>query len=150
GRKPMQCHLTAHRAGFPRGFTSVTRFDDTEDPTRISFGVLHLARDESFSLEAAHETAWLLMEGRIEAQAGNASRSFARRSLFDESASCLHVAAGERVRLTAAEDSELTVYASANRAPFSSRFYGPADVPNEHRGKGQVDDACYRFVRTIF
>ena len=54
------------------------------------------------------------------------------------------------MRLTAAEDSELTVYGSANRAPFASRFYGPADVPNEHRGKGQVDDACYRYVRTIF
>ena len=90
------------------------------------------------------------MQGRVEATAGNASREFERRSLFDESPSCLHVAAGERVRLTAAEDSELTVYGSANRAAFASRFYGPADVPNEHRGKGQVDDACYRYVRTIF
>ena len=56
--------------------------------------------------------------------------------MFDESSSALHVAAGERVRITAAEDSELTVYGSANRAPFASRFYGPEDVPNEHRGKG--------------
>ena len=146
----MQCHLTGHRSGFPQGFTQVTRFDDKEDPTRISFGVLRMRGGETVSVDATHECAWILMEGRIEATAGNASRSFERRSLFDESSSALHVAAGERVRISAAEDSELTVYGSANRAPFASRFYGPDDVPNEHRGKGQVDDACYRFVRTIF
>jgi len=146
----MKWHLTDHRSGFPQGLTEVTRFDDREDPTKISFAVLKLASGESVSIDARHETAWMLMQGRVEATAGNASREFERRSLFDESPSFLHVAAGERVRLTAAEDSELTVYGSANRAAFASRFYGPADVPNEHRGKGQVDDACYRYVRTIF
>ncbi|HEY8013559.1 MAG TPA: 5-deoxy-glucuronate isomerase, partial [Dongiaceae bacterium] len=146
----MKWHLTDHRSGFPQGLTEVTRFDDGEDPTRISFAVLKMASGESLSIDARHETAWMLMQGRVEATAGNASREFERSSLFDESPSALHVAAGERVCLTAAEDSELTVYGSANRAPFASRFYGPADVPNEHRGKGQVDDACYRYVRTIF
>lgn len=146
----MADHLTDNRGGFPAGFTAVTRFEDPGEGSGISFGVLKLAAGESTSLETRHETAWLLMQGSAEVTAGNASRSFERRSLFDEQPSCLHVAAGERVRIAAAEDSEFTVYASANRAAFASRFYGPEDVANEHRGKGQVDDACYRFVRTIF
>jgi 5-deoxy-glucuronate isomerase len=146
----MECHLSGHRSGFGPGFTAITRFEDRADPTGISFGVLRLAAGDTFVVETEHECAWLLMQGRIEASTGNSNRGFARRSLFDESSSCLHVGAGERVRLTALEDSELTVYGSANRKPFPSRFYGPQDVPNEHRGKGQVDDACYRFVRTIF
>jgi 5-deoxy-glucuronate isomerase len=142
--------LTGHRQGFPDGFTAVTRFDEPAEATRLSFGVLRLRAGEAMTVETAHETAWLLMEGRVDVTAGNRTASFARRSLFDESPSCLHVAAGERVVIKAAVPSELTVYGSANQARFASRFYGPAEVPNEHRGKGQVGDACYRFVRTIF
>jgi 5-deoxy-glucuronate isomerase len=146
----MPTHLTNHRQGFPTGFTAVTRLDDPDEPTRLSFGVLRLAAGEMENAETTHETAWLLMQGRAELTAGNQTRVFERRSLFDESPSCLHVAAGERVQLKALEDSEFTVYGSANTTGFASRFYGPADVPNEHRGKGQVGDACYRFVRTVF
>jgi 5-deoxy-glucuronate isomerase len=142
--------MTDYRQGFPAGFTAVTRFEDPDEPTRLSFGVLQLRAGETTTVDTAHETAWLLMQGRAELTAGNRTDIFERRSLFDESPSCLHVAAGERVAIKAGADSEFTVYASANQARFASRFYGPADVPNEHRGKGQVADACYRFVRTIF
>ena len=63
----MKWHLTDHRSGFPQGLTEVTRFDDGEDPTRISFAVLKMASGESLSIDAQHETAWMLMKGRIEA-----------------------------------------------------------------------------------
>src|SRR5271157_6052242 len=103
----MANHLTDRRGGFPTGFTAVTRFEDPGEATGISFGVLKLAAGECMNVETKHETAWLLMQGRAEVTAGNASRSFERRSLFDEQPSCLHVAAGERVRIAAAADSEL-------------------------------------------
>ena len=146
----MSLHVTEHRKGFPVGLTEITRFEDPDEPTGLSFAVLKLASGESIEIETKHETAWLLMQGSAELTAGNQTRQFERHSLFDESPSCLHAAAGERVRIKAASDCEFTVYGSANRARFASRFYGPADVPNEHRGKGQVGDACYRFVRTVF
>ena len=146
----MPLHLTDRRQGFPPGFTAVTRFDDPSEPTGLSFGVLRLTAGQETSVETASETAWLLMQGRVALSAGRETRVFERGSLFDEAPSALHVAAGERVRLEAASDCELSVFASANRARFASRFYGPADVPDEHRGKGQVGDACYRLVRTLF
>ena len=146
----MSLHVTEHRQGFALGLTEITRFEDPGEPTGLSFAVLKLAAGESTKIETKHETAWLLMQGSAELTVGNQTRQFERRSLFDESPSCLHVSAGERVEIKAVGDSEFTVYGSANRAHFASRFYGPADVPNEHRGKGQVGDACYRFVRTIF
>ncbi|MCG8511716.1 MAG: 5-deoxy-glucuronate isomerase, partial [Rhodospirillales bacterium] len=34
--------------------------------------------------------------------------------------------------------------------PFEARVFTPEDVPNEHRGAGQVGGTCLRFVRTIF
>ena len=138
----MALHVTGNRKGFGKGLTEITRFQDPGEPTGISFGVLKIAAGETTQIETKNETAWLLMEGSAELTAGNQTRSFARHSLFDESPSCLHVASGERVGIKAVSDCEFTVYASANRAQFASRFYGPADVPNEHRGKGQVGDAC--------
>ena len=47
-------------------------------------------------------------------------------------------------------ESEFTVYSTANTEPFDARAFAPGDVPTEHRGRDQVGNACYRFVRTIF
>jgi 5-deoxy-glucuronate isomerase len=96
------------------------------------------------------ESAWLLMHGRIEGRAGDLPFAFERHSLFDESASCIHVSAGSEVVIEAKTDCELTVYRCQNRKPFAPRVFTPAQVPNEHRGKGQVAGRCLRFVRTIF
>ncbi|HET8726415.1 MAG TPA: 5-deoxy-glucuronate isomerase [Alphaproteobacteria bacterium] len=146
----MSVHLTEHRAGFGHGLTTITRLDDAVDDTGLALSVLRLKAGEAHEVETGAETAWLLMEGLVEVTVGNRRVRFERRSLFDEAPSCVHVAAGERVRLDCVEDAEFTIYGTANRKPFASRIFGPGDVPNEHRGKGQVGDACYRFVRTIF
>jgi 5-deoxy-glucuronate isomerase len=146
----MTDHITEHRRGFGPGFTAVTRLEDRDNATGIALGVLRLIAGEEIEEQAGRETSWLLMEGTASITAGNRTEQFSRGSLFDEAPSCLHVGAGEHVALRALTDCEFTVYASANRNRFESRFYFPADVSNEHRGKGQVGDACYRFVRTIF
>ena len=146
----MAVHLTDHRRGFGPGFTAITRLDEAEDATGIALGVLRLAAGESHAAVPAHEAAWLLMDGAVEVTVGNRTAQWRRASLFDEGPSCLHVAAGERVRFTSPTGAELTVYGVANRRGFAPRLYAPADVPNEHRGEGQVGNACLRFVRTIF
>jgi 5-deoxy-glucuronate isomerase len=143
----MQELIETFRDGFPHGYTEVTAISE---PSGIAFGVLNLATGEVFRAVTEGETAFLLMEGDVQAKAGSAERRLSRQSLFDESASALHVAAGEQVELTAVTASELTLYAVRNRKPFPSRFYEPQDVPDEHRGKGQVGDSCLRLVRTIF
>ena len=140
--------VTAYRSGFGPGYTPVTRA--AEDSTGISFGVLRLTSGISHRVVTEAETAFLLMSGSVRLSAGRRSVEFGRRSLFDEGPSCLHAPIGTEIVIAAEEDSELTVYGTLNRRPFESRFYLPADVPTEHRGKGQVGDACYRFVRTIF
>lgn len=146
----MALHLTRHRAGFGPGLTEVTRIGEDEDDTGIAFSVLRLAAGQTLDAIAENETAWLLMEGRAEVTAGDLTAAFSRTSLFDESASCVHVAAGTHVKLACANDCEFTVYAVANAKPFAPRLFRPADVPNEHRGAGQAGGACLRFVRTIF
>jgi 5-deoxy-glucuronate isomerase len=111
---------------------------------------LLLDAGETFDAIADTETAWLLMDGRLTGRAGDVHFELERHSLFDESASCVHASAGTRVAFEATTACELTVYQCPNRKEFPPRVYGPADVPNEHRGKGQVAERCLRFVRTIF
>lgn len=146
----MTLHLTNHRSGFGDGLTRITRYDEAEDNTGIAMGVLKLKAGETYEIETEEETAWLLMDGTVSATVGNETTRLNRASLFDESSSAVHVAAGERVRFEADGPAEFTVYSVANRRRFAPRVFTPDDVPNEHRGKGQVGDACYRFVRTIF
>ncbi|HWM27427.1 MAG TPA: 5-deoxy-glucuronate isomerase [Woeseiaceae bacterium] len=111
---------------------------------------LELDAGESFSEETDTETAWLLMSGKVKGRVGERKFALERRSLFDESASCVHASANTSVVFEAMAPCELTVYQCPNRKPFSPRVFTPEDVPNEHRGKGQVAERCLRFVRTIF
>jgi 5-deoxy-glucuronate isomerase len=143
-------HLTGHRDGFAPGETPITRHDALEESTGIGLAVLKLAAGEPHGGIVACETAWLLMSGRVRGTVGGVAFDFRRASLFDESASALHVPAGARVAIEALTDAELTIYRCANTRPFAARAFSPAEVPNEHRGAGQVRDRCLRFVRTIF
>jgi len=140
--------VSAYRSGFPFGYTAVTHA--AEDLTGISFGILKLQAGASHQVTTQAETAFLLMSGVVRLSAGGREERFRRQSLFDEGPSCLHVSAGTEIVIAAEEDSELTTYETLNRRQFEPRFYQPAHVPTEHRGKGQVGDTCYRFVRTIF
>ena len=146
----MSLHLTNNRDGFGPGFTRITGFDDAEDNTGIAFGVLQLAVGETWKTTAETETAWLLMHGKANVLVAGASHAFARSSLFDDGPSCIHVSVGEVVSIDCDTESEFTVYSTANTEPFDARAFAPGDVPTEHRGRDQVGNACYRFVRTIF
>lgn len=146
----MTLHITENRAGFSPGKTSITRHDDAENSALISLDVLVLPAGESINLTTAVETAWLLMNGQISGTAGGESIALQRSSLFDESSSCVHVSAGTPVDIKAEVDTELTVYSCDNTLPFGARVFAPEDVANEPRGKGQVNDRCLRYVRTIF
>ncbi len=143
-------HITAHRRGFPPGFTAITRLGQSDNPSGISVGVLLVREGERITLLAAGETAWLLMSGAVRGVVAEQAFDFHRESLFDESASCVHVAAGCTVSFEASRDSELTVYECANRAAFAARIFQPEQVPNELRGRGQVGNRALRYVRTIF
>ncbi len=140
-------HIQAHRHGFDDGFTEITNIGDS---TGIALGVHKFKGGEGYIETAKSETAWLLMDGRVSIEFDGEVREFERRSLFDDLPICLHVAAGTEVTLTIIEDSEFTVYQTANTANFSPRLYRQDDVESEDRGKGQVGDTCWRIVRTIF
>jgi len=146
----MNEHIATHRNGFGDGLTEIVARGAHDNPSQIGLAVLRLKRGETYEVSARGETAWLLMSGAVRGRIGDLELSFARGSLFDESASCVHAPAGAKLTLEALEDTEFTVYDCANERAFAARIFTPADVPNEKRGRGQVGDRALRYVRTIF
>lgn len=146
----MNAHWRAPAQGFGVGTTAITRVEDVATSAGIGFSVLKLSAGERLEGRTVRETAWLLMAGHAEISINRTSGVFERRSLFDESASCAHVPAGTTFVIHAIEACEFTEYSCANTRAFEARSFRPAQVPNEHRGKGQVRDRSLRFVRTIF
>jgi 5-deoxy-glucuronate isomerase len=145
----MKEHLTNHRSGFGPGFTPITVLG-ADNPSAIALGVLRLRAGERHRLSIERETAWLLMDGEASGDVDGQRFAFSRSSLFDESCSCVHAAAGSTVDIEALRDTEWTVYECANQRRFEARVFTPDLVPNEHRGKGLLDDRALRFVRTVF
>ena len=139
-----QRYVIRHRGEEPKGSETIAEFSG------LTVASLHLEAGESFAEETEIETAWLLMDGNLKGCVGSTDFRLQRHSLFDESASCVHAAAGTQVAFEAITPCELTVYQCPNRKEFAARVFTPSDVPNEHRGKGQVAERCLRFVRTIF
>lgn len=146
----MTLHLTNNREGFPQGLTWVTTLDEPEHNTGIAFAVLKLQEGQAWQTTLQHEGAFLLMSGRVKAKVDGEEYILERTSLFDESSTCIHAPNGTTLEFTAVEDTEFTLYQVDNTDIFPSKVYLPTEVPNEHRGKGQVGDTCLRLVRTIF
>jgi 5-deoxy-glucuronate isomerase len=146
----MSAHIATHRGGFAPGFTAITRREAQDNPSAIGMGVLRLSAGERYSATVDCETAWLLMDGEVSGNAASSTFSLSRGSLFDESASCVHVPAKSVVVFEARTNVELTVYDCANRSAFAPRVFTPEQVPNEARGRGQVGERALRYVRTIF
>lgn len=146
----MALHITDHRGGFKPGLTAIARIEDRDPPMGLGLEVLVLRAGERHVETTPGEMAALLMAGRARVTLGNRVEAFARGSLFDDGPSAVHVAAGTALAIEAESDCELTLYRCANRKAFAPRVFRPADVPEEHRGAGQVGGACLRLVRTIF
>ena len=143
-------HVTDFRDGFAYGRTDLTKIGEATDDTGITMAVIKLRAGEEWAFTAEREVALLLMGGRAEISVDGQGTVMERHSLFDESASAIHVAKGANIMVETLSDTEFTLYEIENDAYFPAQFFTPEDVPNEHRGQGQVGGTCLRFVRTIF
>jgi 5-deoxy-glucuronate isomerase len=139
--------LRGPREGYGPGHTVITT---TEDPSGVALSSFRLGPGEWTSLTVARETAWLLLSGELKLQVAGHEATFVRRSVFDDAPSAIHVSAGASVWLKALDAVELLQCETANATPFSAALYPAEKVKDEHRGKGRVHDAAYRFVRTVF
>lgn len=143
----MTDHLKNHRQGFPFGMTQIT---GDHDETGISFSIFKLQKEETKRIHAQTETAILHLMGTVEFEIEGRRGQNTRNSLFEEQPLALHFPAGREVVITALTDCECACFETENKKEFPSAVYLPEEVANEHRGKGLVEEASLRYVRTIF
>ncbi len=141
----MSALLQGPRQGYPAGHSVIT---STDDESGVALSVLKL--EAAASLTPARETAWLLLSGSLDVEVDGKTHALVRRSVFDDSPSAVHVAAGTAVRLSPKDPVELLQCETANTRAFASVVYPATAVKDEHRGRGKVHDAAFRFVRTVF
>ncbi len=139
--------LSAHRSGFPTGLTKITTSDDPE--FRLGFAI-HKFEAGEHAHTTSEETAWLLVNGQMKVHLQGQVYELQRSSLFDDLPSAVHMPAGCEARIECSAPVELIVCNTPNSESFPAKVYQPAEVRDEHRGKGGLRDAAYRFVRTIF
>jgi 5-deoxy-glucuronate isomerase len=143
--------ITRHRSGFPQGLTWVITEGEADLDTGLDFGIHRLRRGEAIEGPTAKETAWILFSGRASVDVEGARADVTRGSLFDEAPTVVHVPAGARARLEATSDEvEWAVVRAPNAKSFAPRIFFPADIQNELRGKGLVQEASLRTVRLAF
>jgi 5-deoxy-glucuronate isomerase len=147
----MNPHDSRFRDGFPEGYTAITREGEAEGDTGIDFGIWRGMGGAGFDEQHAKESVWLLLDGQAAIEWPDGRAEVARRSVFDEAPTALHVPARTRVRLTTTSAaSEWAVARATNEQQFSCRLFEPKDVPPEFRGAGLVQGASLRNVRLIF
>lgn len=147
---PHPCHVTAHRAGFPFGTTTITSEGGAHD-CGVDFSIVKQRRGEVLEDRSSHkETAWVLLDGRARTSVDGVEHAVTRASLFDERPSVLHVPSREPVRLTAETDVEWARVRTSNARSFPPSLFLPESTSSEARGKGLAHEASLRVVRLVF
>jgi 5-deoxy-glucuronate isomerase len=143
--------IDSFRGGFEEGYTPLTREGEAILDTGIDFGIVR-ARAGSVQEETHEkETAWLLLDGEAEIAWEGGEARVARRSLFDEAPTALHVPGRTRVRIrTLGVGSEWAVARASNDERFEPMLFLPSGLAPEYRGLGLVQDTSLRNVRLIF
>ena len=147
----MSDHLLHRPEGFDFGYTPVTEIGEETLDTGMNFGIIKMRAGEERDLTTELEGAYLLMNGRVSFKWGGEERTAERNSIFEEEPLALHLPPGLAASLAAETDAEIALNQTANDRSFEPMFFDESNVlDSEHRGKGLLDDASYRIVRTIF
>lgn len=134
--------------GFKHGYTPIVRIDSA---IGIDFGILKLNAGESKDLASIHETACILMSGRLTFKYDGKAYAASRRSIFNEDPIAIHFAKGADVALSANSGCELALFQARNNNKFRTIVFDSDNmIGSECRGKGLLEDTSYRIVRTIF
>lgn len=135
---------------YPLGYNAIAQKDDAEQKSLMDFGILRLARGQTFSEAPELERAYLLIHGETRLDWDDTSRVIRRENCFDYSPWVLHLPNKVPVCITALSDCEIAVQRTENPCVFSPKLYTPEQCASERRGEGTMRETSTRLVRTVF
>lgn len=116
----------------------------------LEFSILNLQNESCEIITEHKETALLLLEGEANFQFHQENIKAKRKHWKDENPSVFHLAPNEKIQINTPTQCRMALIQTHNENTFASKFYSPESISTEHRGKGILEDTCYRLVRTVF
>lgn len=117
----------------------------------MDFGLQHIPEKADFKLHSeTEEIAVLLLKGEGWINLEGDSIPYRRESWLEENPLTIHAPKGVKISIQAYKPSEFAIVKTINPEVFTPHVYLPEDIAIDHRGKGILNDACYRIVRTVF
>lgn len=134
---------------FSLGYNEITTLDGEHKDMMMDFGILKLSAGLEFKDEYPLERIYLLLYGKIEVSWLDQQVTVSRESFLDDDLWCLNVPKGVPVRIVGiGEDSEVAVIRTENEQVFEPTVRCKDAIVNEVRGKGSMNEAGTRIVRT--
>lgn len=100
--------------------------------------------------DTEQESAFLILKGKLHLEYEGQNAPIERSTLFFLLPSCLHVAKGVKVKITAIFDSELLVQKTKNQNEFKSKLYLPNDISFSTSCANNWEGVARRDVVTVF
>ncbi|WP_343209665.1 5-deoxy-glucuronate isomerase [Anaerolentibacter hominis] len=137
---------------FPFGYTPISEMNGEHADMLMDFGALRLAPGQVFEEDSnLNECAYLVVFGEVEMEWNGEKAVVKRDSFLDDGCYTLHVPCGSHVKFTGVADAtEIMVMRTGNITKFDAKLYTPADIPDEDRMRGVLNNCANRIVRTAF
>lgn len=137
-----------NNGGFVPGYNSITEVDGKDADIMMDFGVLKLTEGQTYFDESEKEKIFLLLYGKVTLSWAGEKKVIERESYIDNDPIALNVPSQVSVEVVGeCHDSEIAVMKTYNEKQFEPVLYD--DCRHEVRGKGQMNEAGTRMVRTI-
>ena len=134
---------------FTAGYQSITELDGKHSEMLMDFGILKLTAGMEFTDEKPLERVFVLLYGEIEVEFGGKTVKGVRATYTDDTIWSVNLPKNVPVKLRGvAEDSEVAVIRTENERDFAPVIRAGSDVVEEVRGKGFMNEAGTRIVRT--
>ena len=142
--------IIKNKNGFKQGYNSITEMDTKDQDIMMDFGIVKLSSGSVYSDNAQKEKAILLIYGEVELEWDGKKETIKRGSFVDDDPWTLNVPSQIGVKITGiSQDSELAIMKTENAKQFEPKLYTDKDCRIEIRGKGHMNEAGTRIVKTI-
>lgn len=134
-----------------KGYNVLTDMNGKHSNMLMDTGIYKMEKGQvEVALDNKKESAFLLLDGKVEIEWQGNKEVMERHSIFDEDPWCLHVSRNVEVKITALTDAEVLIQKTTNDKEFESKFYAPEDCQSDIFGEGVWNDTARRVVRTVF
>ena len=132
---------------FKKGYNNLVSWDLK---LGFDFGIRVMEKGDKHNEKTGFETCAVLLIGALEIKNGDKRIRVKRKNVFEDDPVTLLLPADSKYEIRALSNVEIAEIRTRNNKRYEPRIFLKKDVRKEHRGKGMLDDTCYRIVKTVF